>query len=163
NVQGGAAPAPWNTSQGDSSAGPSYPFSSLLPTFTFNSTATTAGGFPNVAVYPAASGATPYPSGVAGTPGPLDGYCSSLGANPETGTPVSQPSGPLPFAPYYFPYVVRNGDGTLTGYFDYRPKDADEAVVVAKSYDGGDTWYTVGQGMEQNQSYCPTADANDDG
>ncbi len=81
----------------------------------------------------------PYPSGVAGTPGPLDGYCSSLGANPETGSPVSQPAGTtLPLSPYYFPDVVRNADGSLTGYFDYRPKDADEAITVARSTDNGE-------------------------
>ena len=86
---------PWNTSQGDPSAGSAYPSSDLLPTFTPGGTETTLGGVsePNLAVYPAATGSVPYPSGVAGTPGPLDGYCSSLGANPETGSPVSQPAG----------------------------------------------------------------------
>ena len=43
-------------------------------------------------------------------------------------------------APYYFPDVVRNSDGSLTGYFDWRPKDGDEATTVAKSTDGGLTW-----------------------
>ena len=106
----------------------------------------------------------PTPSGVAGTPGPLDGYCTSLGANPETGSPVSQPAGTtLPFAPYYFPDVVRNADGSLTGYFDYRPKDADEAITVARSTDGGKTWTSEGEALEQNGGYCPTADTNDDG
>ncbi len=28
----------------------------------------------------------------------------------------------LPMSPYYFPDVVRNPDGSLTGYFDYRPE-----------------------------------------
>ena len=82
---------PWNTSQGDPSAGSEYASADLLPSFSFGGTETTLGGVsePNVAVYPG-TGTVPYPSGVAGTPGPLDGYCSSLGANPETGTPVSQ-------------------------------------------------------------------------
>ncbi len=157
---------PWNTSQGDPSAGSEYPSSDLLPTFSFGGPETTLGGVsePNVAVYPAASGSVPYPSGVAGTPGPLDGYCSSLGANPETGSPVAQPAGSvLPFAPYYFPDVVRNPDGSLTGYFDYRPKDADEAITVARSTDGGKTWTSEGEALEQNHGYCPTADTNDDG
>ncbi len=157
---------PWNTSQGDANAGSPYPFSDLLPTFTPGGSETTLGGVsePNVAVYPAASGSVPYPSGVAGTPGPLDGYCSSLGANPETGSPVSQPAGtPLPFSPYYFPDIVRNADGSLTGYFDYRPKDADETITVARSTDNGKTWITEGEALEQNQGYCPTADTNDDG
>jgi hypothetical protein len=157
---------PWNTSQGDPSAGGEYPSSDLLPTFSFGGPETTLGGVsePNLAVYPAATGSVPYPSGVAGTPGPLDGYCSSLGANPETGSPVSQPGGSvLPFAPYYFPDVVRNPDGSLTGYFDYRPKDADEAITVARSTDGGKSWTSEGEALEQNHGYCPTADTNDDG
>ncbi len=160
------AGGPWNTSQGDASAGGLYQEADLLPTFTPGGNETTLGGLgePNVAVYPAASGTAPYPSGVVGTPGPLDGYCSSLGANPETGTPVPQPAGSvLPFSPYYFPDVVRNADGSLTGYFDYRPKDADEAITVARSTDNGKTWISEGEALEQNNGYCPTADTNDDG
>jgi hypothetical protein len=159
---------PWNTSQGDPSAGGAYASSDLLPTFSFGGAETTLGGVsePNVAVYPSAEElkVPPYPSGVAGTPGPLDGYCSSLGASPETGSPVSQPPGTqLPFSPYYFPDVVRNADGSLTGYFDYRPKDADEAITVAKSTNNGESWTTEGKALEQNSGYCPTADTNDDG
>ena len=156
---------PWNTSQGDPSAGATYTTADLLPSFAFGGSETTLGGVyePNVAVYPG-TGAVPYPSGVAGTPGPLDGYCNSLGANPETGSPVSQPAGTsLPFSPYYFPDVVRNADGSLTGYFDYRPKDADEAITVARSTDGGMSWTSEGKALEQNPGYCPTADTNDDG
>jgi hypothetical protein len=163
-IEGG----PWNTSQGDPSAGGEYPSSDLLQTFAFGGPETTLGGVnePNVAVYPGEKepAGVPYPSGVAGTPGPLDGYCSSGGANPETGTPVSQPAGTkLPFSPYYFPDVVRNSDGSLTGYFDYRPKDADEAITVAKSTNNGESWTTEGKALEQNPGYCPTADTNDDG
>jgi hypothetical protein len=156
---------PWNTSQGDPSAGGAYTTADLLPTFAFGGSETTLGGVnePNVAVYPG-TGTVPYPSGVAGTPGPLDGYCSGLGASPETGSPVSQPAGAsLPFSPYYFPDVVRNADGSLTGYFDYRPKDADEAITVARSTDGGKSWTSEGKALEQNPGYCPTADTNDDG
>jgi Bacterial Ig-like domain (group 3)/Putative Ig domain len=161
SVSGG----PWNTSQGDPSAGETYASSDLLPLFRFGGAETTLGGFdePNIAVYPGA-GSVPYPSGVAGTPGPLDGYCSSLGANPETGAPVSQPvNSTLPMSPYYFPDVVRNANGTLTGYFDYRPKDAEEAITVATSSSEGETWRTEGEALGENGGYCPTADANDDG
>ncbi|MHB8242408.1 MAG: putative Ig domain-containing protein [Solirubrobacteraceae bacterium] len=156
---------PWNTSQGDPSAAGAYSSSDLLPTFSFGGSETTLGGVsePNLAGYPSALGATPYPSGVAGTPGPLDGYCSSLGANPETGAPVSQPAGSLPMSPYYFPDIVRNADGSLTGYFDYRPKDANEAITVATSTDNGATWSTSGEALEQNHGVCPTADSSDDG
>ncbi len=172
SIEGG----PWNTSQGDPSAGGEYPSSDLLPTYVPGGPETTLSGFdePNLAVYPGEQKVIengkevvkllPYPSGVAGTPGPLDGYCSSLGSNPETGSPVSQPAGSkLPFSPYYFPDVVRNADGSLTGYFDYRPKDADEAIVVARSTDNGKTWVAEGKALEQNQGYCPTVDTNDDG
>jgi hypothetical protein len=163
SVSGG----PWNASQGDSSAGAPYPSADLFPTYTPGGSATTLGGLeePNLAVYPTGiEGATvPYPSGVAGTPGPLDGYCSSLGANPETGAPVGQPAGSLPMSPYYFPDVVRNPDGSLTGYFDYRPKDAEEAITVAKSTDNGESWTTEGKALGENAGYCPTADTNDDG
>jgi hypothetical protein len=163
SVSGG----PWNASQGDSSAGATYPSGDLLPTYTPGGSQTSLGGLeePNLAVYPTGvEGATvPYPSGVAGTPGPLDGYCSSRGANPESGSPVSQPAGSLPMSPYYFPDVMRNVDGSLTGYFDYRPKDAEEAITVAKSTDGGRSWTTEGKALGQNSGYCPTADDNDDG
>jgi Bacterial Ig-like domain (group 3)/Putative Ig domain len=157
---------PWNTSQGDPSAGAEYQLSDLLPTFIPVGSTTTIGGVtePNLSVYPAATGATPYPSGVAGTPGPLPGYCSSLGANPEKGSLVAQPAGSrLPMSPYYFPDVLRNADGSLTGYFDYRPKDADEAITVARSTDNGLTWTTEGEALEENDGYCPTADVSDDG
>jgi hypothetical protein len=159
---------PWNTSQGNPSAGGEYPASDLLPLFTFGGPETTLGGVsePNVAVYPGAEEpkVPPYPSGVAGTPGPLSGYCSKEESENESGSPVSQPAGStLPFSPYYFPDVVRNADGSLTGYFDYRPKDADEAITVARSTDNGKTWVAEGKALEQNPSYCPTADANDDG
>lgn len=157
---------PWNASQGNPSAGGAYSSSDLLPTFAFGGSETTLGGVsePNLAVYPATSAAVPYPSGVAGTPGPLSGYCSKEEGENETGAPVSQPAGStLPFSPYYFPDVVRNADGSLTGYFDYRPKDADEAITVARSTDNGKTWTSEGKALEQNPGYCPTADTNDDG
>jgi hypothetical protein len=159
---------PWNTSQGNPSAGGEYASSDLLPAFNFGGSETTLGGVsePNVAVYPGAEEpkVPPYPSGVAGTPGPLSGYCDKQESENETGSPVSQPAGStLPFSPYYFPDVVRNADGSLTGYFDYRPKDADEAITVAHSTDNGRTWVAEGKALEQNPGYCPTADTNDDG
>jgi hypothetical protein len=159
---------PWNTSQGDPSAGGEYPSSDLLPTFSFGGPETTLGGVsePNVAVYPSAEEpkVPPYPSGVAGTPGPLSGYCNTEESENEAGSPVSQPAGStLPFSPYYFPDVVRNADGSLTGYFDYRPKEADEAITVARSTDNGKSWTSEGEALEQNRGYCPTADTNDDG
>jgi hypothetical protein len=169
-----AAPAPWNTSQGvtslDGTGVGSYPFPELSTGFTFNfgGPTTSSPTEPNVAVYPAQTGSTPFGSGYVGTPGPLSGYCTSSTTNTsdlnETGTPVDQPTGStLPFSPYYFPQIVRDPDGSLTGYFDWRPKDADEAIIVAKSTDGGLTWTAEGEALEQNPGYCPSADTNDDG
>jgi hypothetical protein len=160
----GSSAAPWNTSQGDPAAGAAYTATApgtLLPTYTpgGSTTGTGAAAEPNLAVYPASGSDADVavPSGVVDTPGPLDGYC-------ESGTPSRQPAGAtLPFSPAYFPHVVRNADGTLTGYFDERPKDADESIVTAKSTDNGQTWTYEGQALEQNAGYCPTADINDDG
>ena len=62
---------------------------------------------------------------------------------------------PLPFSPYYFPDVVRNADGSLTGYFDYRPKDADEAITVARSTDNGKTLDQRGRGARAEPGLLP--------
>jgi hypothetical protein len=159
----GVIDGPWTTSQADVAAGQTqYPVSDLLPTYTPISTSTP----PDLAVYPSAAGVgtAPYASGQAGTPGPVDGYCTSGGAAPESGTPVAEPTGiDEPMSPYYFPDIVRNSDGTLTGYFDYRPKDTDEAVESATSSDGGRTWTANGEALEQNRGYCPDGDNNDNG
>ena len=141
--------APWNEYQGDGGSGeisvasltPGSP-GSVLPTYTPGGA--TVDGEPNIAVFPGASSGTdgnaPYPAGVVGTPGTLDGYCGSGDAPTEAqGAPVRQPAGTtLPLAPAYFPHIVRNADGSLTGYFDYRPKDADEEIVAGTSTDNGD-------------------------
>jgi hypothetical protein len=163
------ANGPWTLSQGDPSSG--APYNHSLPTYTPGGTPTQSGGYPNLAVYPAAGSpaGTPYASGVAGTPGPVDAYCSSGGASPESGTQAAEPSGStLPMSPYYFPFVTQTpGDpaqGHLTGYFDYRPKDTEEEVVVANSTDGGKSWTFQGKALEQNpENYCPTGDTNDNG
>jgi hypothetical protein len=160
---------PWTLSQGDPAAG--APYSQSLPTYTPGGSPSQGGGFPNLAVYPAAASpaGTPYASGVAGTPGPVDAYCTSGGPAPETGTQASEPADtPLPMSPYYFPFVTQTpGDATqghLTGYFDYRPKDTEEGIVVAHSTDGGKSWTYAGKALEQNpESYCPTGDTNDNG
>ena len=169
-ITDGTSQAPWNTSQGDP-ATTAYASSLLLPTYTPGGSSTGSGSTaePNVAVYPGAgsgtAGVSPYPSGVVGTPGPLDGYCGTGNTTTESaGTPARQPNGStLPFSPAYFPHVVRNADGSLTGYFDERPKDGDESIVAASSTDNGRDWTYLGQALEQNSGYCPSADINDDG
>jgi uncharacterized repeat protein (TIGR01451 family) len=172
-ITDGTTQAPWNEAQGDP-ASPSYTSQApgtLLPTYTPGGATTGTGvtAEPNLAVYPGANSGTdgdsPYPSGTVGTPGPLDGYCGTGNQTTESaGTPAKQPtSTTLPFAPAYFPHVIRNTDGSLTGYFDYRPKDADEALVAATSTDNGKDWTYDGEALEENPGYCPSADINDDG
>ena len=41
--------------------------------------------------------------------------------------------------PYYFPVMFGHGKH-LQGYFDYRPKDINEAVAAASSDDAGQSW-----------------------
>src|ERR1700677_4617728 len=185
SITDGTSQAPWNVWQGDSSAAPcsfdqlfpTYdPGTSGCPTTTTQYENETTGALtsitePNFAVYPGANSGTdseaPYPDGAVGTPGPLDDYCGSGNATAETtptSAPTRQPQGQvLPMSPYYFPHIVRNADGSLTGYFDYRPKDADEAIVAGTSTDNGVTWTYDSEALEQNPGYCPTADATDDG
>ncbi len=164
--------APWTLSQGDPSAAP---YGASLPTFSFGGAPTvefSSISTPNLSVYPGsattanASGTLPYATGFAGTPGPLAGYCASGGPNPETGAVLRQPVGSiLPMSPYYFPFVMRNPNDpkVLTGFFDYRPKDSDEAIVVANSFDGGNTWHYVDEKLELNTNLCPDGIQNDNG
>ena len=143
---------PWTLSQGDSSYGSSITVDGV--------------SYPNVAVDPSGTGAIPAQSGVTGTPGPLTGYCSQdNGTGPASGTVLRQPVGTkLAMQPYYFPFVTSaDGGKTLIGYFDYRPKDTDEAVVTAVSHDHGKTWYYTGEALEQNAGLCADGNTNDDG
>lgn len=75
------------------------------------------------------------------------GYCDSNGNQvPNPGIQRTQP--------YYFPFI--NGQGNhLQGYFDYRPKDTDEAVAAAWSDDAGHTW-TFQQKVLELRTTCPT-------
>ncbi|HEX9337945.1 MAG TPA: hypothetical protein VF892_18755, partial [Pseudonocardiaceae bacterium] len=143
---------PWTLSQGDSSYGSSITVDGVT--------------YPNVAVDPSGTGAVPAQSGVTGTPGPLTGYCSQdNGTGPASGAVLRQPVGSkLAMQPYYFPFVTStDGSKTLIGYFDYRPKDTDEAVVTAVSHDHGKTWYYTGEALEQNAGLCADGNTNDDG
>jgi len=170
-------PAPWTLSQGDPTVG--APYDRSLPTYTPGgspafSDAATGTTYPNLSVYPGSgidvAGATnnpaPYDTGFAGTPGPLSGYCTSGGPNPETGSLSREPAGAvLPMSPYYFPFVMRNPNDprVLTGFFDYRPKDTDESLVVANSFDNGRTWHYVDQKLELNPNVCGDLIQNDNG
>lgn len=86
---------------------------------------------------------------------PTAGYCDAAGN-------VTRNPGTELFEPAYFPNVQGSGKH-LTGFFDYRPKDTDEAVLAAKSDDGGLSWTVQGQALESNQGQCPSGVLNDDG
>jgi len=73
---------------------------------------------------------------------------------PESGTLAAEPADTsLPMSPYYFPFVTQtpgnSTQGHLTGYFDYRPKDTEEGLVVAHSTDGGKSWNYAGKALEE--------------
>ena len=81
---------------------------------------------------------------------PYSGYC----ANGQ----VQTAQGFNPMQPYYFPFV-RPNDGRLQGFFDYRPRNQQEAVVAAISTDLGKSWFFQGEALGLNP-YCP-ADPTD--
>ena len=90
--------------------------------------------------------------------GPITGnktYCT-LGT---TGVPiVNSPTTLNPASPYYFPFVAGRG-ANLQGYFDYRPRNVNEAIVAASSNDGGLTWHFQNQ-IENLNQLCPATDSN---
>ena len=74
------------------------------------------------------------------------GYCDANGN--QLGNPGTER-----MQPYYFPTIVGEGRH-LQGYFDWRPKDTDEAVAAAVSHDGGHTW-TFQQKVLELRTSCP--------
>ena len=80
------------------------------------------------------------------------GYCVSQN-NGMTGVQVGNP-GTERMQPYYFPFITGKGSN-LQGYFDWRPKDTDEAVVAASSNDDGKTWTFQDKVLELTTA-CPT-------
>lgn len=103
-----------------------------------------------------AAGFCDYPAG--GTPtrhvyaNPGDKFETMPGINPM-----------VPMAPFYFPLVYTTtvtptgnafgGKAPIIGLFDWRPKDIDEALVVAESDDNGLTWYFMQTVLELNPDY----------
>jgi hypothetical protein len=75
------------------------------------------------------------------------GYCDANGN--QIGNPGTER-----MQPYYFPHIHGHGNH-LQGYFDYRPKDIDEAVAAAFSDDAGLTW-TFQQKVLELTKVCPT-------
>jgi hypothetical protein len=87
-------------------------------------------------------------------PNPDTTYCTSGG----TGVPIVNPSTTInTMNPFYFPFVTGSGNN-LQGYFDYRPDAIDEAIVAAKSTDGGLTW-NFQQQVASLSADCPTTNA----
>lgn len=84
---------------------------------------------------------------------PFAGYCAADGG-------FSVNRGASLMQPYYFPFVRRNGD-LLEGFFDYRPRNEQEATVAATSADGGVTWTFTGAALALNP-YCPASAADAD-
>jgi hypothetical protein len=106
------------------------------------------------------------PFSVTGTvPDSAAGFCDYSGATPTRVSYVtgdkfesSQTDPMVPMAPFYFPLVYTTpntptgnafgGMPPVIGLFDWRPKDTDEAVVVAESDDNGNTWYFMQMVLE---------------
>jgi hypothetical protein len=88
---------------------------------------------------------------------PSAGYC--VGGVQQTNPAIER------MQPYYFPLTVGSGEH-LQGYFDYRPKDNNEAIVAAVSDDAGRSW-TFQQEVLRLTNDCPASEAvtrgNDDG
>lgn len=74
-------------------------------------------------------------------------YCDA------SGNQVPNPSAER-MQPYYFPFITGHGKH-LQGYFDYRPKDIDEAIAAASSDDAGVTW-NFQQKVLELRTTCPT-------
>lgn len=92
----------------------------------------------------------------------LAGYCDTY---PSGKLQVN--GGKQLMQPYYFPFITGSGLN-LDGYFDYRVKDQDEALVHATSTDGGLNWTPdATPRLRLNGSACPKDDAtpiaNDNG
>ncbi len=101
-------------------------------------------------VIPPSGVTTPYnpPTTAYGTP--YKNYC--VGGRVQTAQGVN------PMQPYYFPFVRNNGE-YLEGFFDYRPRNDQEATVAAISLDWGKRWIFTGEALGLNP-YCP-ADPTD--
>jgi len=115
------------------------------------------------------------PSNETGDPNPATHYCSTFATELgngtyEEGTGVvglntsnDKSSGTAATSymqPFYYQYTTKvSGSGTSTyleGYFDYRAKDTDEAIVVAYSNNSGLTWTFQQEGLELNPGLCPS-------
>ena len=73
--------------------------------------------------------------------------------DPAAGYPTPNP-GTSFMQPYFWPQIVGEGQGLL-GYFDYRPRKMQEAVVAARSDDGGRSWTFLQLALDFNPNPRP--------
>jgi hypothetical protein len=109
----------------------------------------TAAGFCS---YPGDGGAPTRISYVTGAKFETAGLDGGVGSDPM-----------VSMTPFYFPmvYTTTNtptgnafgGQPPIIGLFDWRPKDIDEALVVAESDDNGKTWFFMQTVLELNPDY----------
>jgi hypothetical protein len=94
-----------------------------------------------------ASGIVPTTSGppYSGSGVPYASYCAAGQVSVNHGVSLMQP--------FYFPFVRSHG-GVLEGFFDYRPRNEQEAAVAATSTDWGASWTFKGEALALNP-YCP--------
>jgi hypothetical protein len=83
----------------------------------------------------------------------------TLGQGPTTQTnPTADFPNPNPgtnnFAPYFWPMTMGD-EGHMLGLFDYRPRKLREAVVAARSGDGGRSWDFVQLALDYNPNPVP--------
>jgi hypothetical protein len=95
-----------------------------------------------------ASGIVPTTSGppYSGSGTPYADYCTASGE-------LVRNQGRSLMQPYYFPFVRRRGN-LLEGFFDYRPRNEQEATVSAFSTDWGKTWNFTSEVLALNP-FCP--------
>lgn len=94
----------------------------------------------------------PPPAALYGTP--YAGLCNASNV-------VQTNHGVEAMQPFYFPFVIQRNPGLLEGYFDYRPRNQQEAAVSALSHDLGKTWVFTGMALALNP-YCPTNPTDSD-
>jgi hypothetical protein len=127
------------------------------------------------------SGSNPF-SSTGHVPDKAAGFCDYSGGSPArvsyvTGAKfeTAQTDPMVAMAPFYFPLVYSTtntptgnafgGKPPIIGLFDWRPKDIDEALVVAESDDLGKTWYFMQTVLElrPGSAGCPAAITGDNG
>jgi hypothetical protein len=74
--------------------------------------------------------------------------------DPAAGYPAPN-LGTQNFAPYFWPFIAGN-ERRMLGFFDYRPRNLEEAVVAARSDDGGRSWTFLDKALTFNPNPVPS-------